>query len=133
MNKELVVLTAAFALAAGIVFAQEMKKADNVTAPAVAAGPAKAVQDMNAAGTNAQATNAETMNAQATNAETMNAQATNAETMNAQATNAETMNAEATNAETMNAEATNAETMNAEAPAPAEDAPAAAPAAEPKY
>jgi hypothetical protein len=116
MNKELVVLTAAFALAAGVVFAQEMKKADNVAAPAVAAAPAKAVQDMNAEGTNAQAANTENMNAEATNTENMNA--------------------EATNTENMNAETTNTEDVNAQAPvkvAPAKADPAAAPAAQPKY
>ncbi len=85
MNKELVVLTAAFALAAGIVFAQETKKADNGTAPAVAAAPAKAVQDMNAEAVNAQAANTETMNAETTNTETMNAETTNTEIMNAEA------------------------------------------------
>ncbi len=90
MNKELVVLTAAFALAAGIVFAQEMKAGVNT--------------------------------------EGVNVEAANAENMNAEATNTENMNAEATNTE-----ATNTENMNAQVPTPAEDVPAAAPAAEPKY
>ncbi len=117
MNKELVVLTAAFALAAGIVFAQEMKKADNGTAPAVAAGPAKAVQDINA--------------------EVVNAEATNAENVNAETTNTEDVNAETTNTENVNAETTNTENVNAQAPAAAEEtpgvAPDAAPGAQPKY
>ena len=92
MNKKLVVLTAAFALFAGFVFAEEMK------ADAPAAAPA--------------------MNAAAENAD-MNAEAANAEDMNAEAANAEDMNAEGTKEEEMKDEGAKEEGMNAEAPAAA--------------
>ena len=108
MNKKLVVLTAAFALSAGIVFAQEMK-ADAPAAAPVA--PAAAAQDMNAA---------------TANTEHMNAATANTEDMNAATANTEDMNAETTNAEEMNAEGTKED-------APAAAAPAAVPAADSKY